>query len=150
LALLDCITIASGGSIIGSPCTSPEAGSTPAPTSATPTTPITTEVPPATASVPSINGVPLEYFGSKNGQCSGGKQADFDAQAAKECFASLRGSNWIDMPCASSQSGCPDHIAACDGVSVESHGTSWNNPQDCYDGCVSCLAVLMDQGWNQA
>jgi hypothetical protein len=102
------------------------------------------------ASVPSIDGVPLEYFGPKTGKCSTGTQADFNAQAAKECLASLRSPDWINMPCAAMQGSCSGHIDACNGVTVQSTGDLWQNARDCYDICVSCLAISMDNGWNNA
>jgi len=106
---------------------------------------------PSPAVDPSIKGTPLEDFGAKNGICTNGTQADFDAETAKECLASLSSQNWIDITCAATEGGdCPGQISACIGVTVESSGSNWHDPQDCYDGCVSCLAVAMDEGWNSA
>src|SRR5579871_4073899 len=132
-----------------SPSSAPVESPTPSYTSIEPSPP-PTPTPSPTPSNPSIDGVPLEYYGAKNGQCSNGTQAYFDPQVAKECLASLRGTDWINMPCGAMQGSCSGHISACDGVTVESRGTLWNNAQDCYDGCVSCLAIAMDNGWNSA
>jgi hypothetical protein len=82
---------------------------------------------------PTINGKPIDQSGGGQGTCKDivyGTVPNYLDYLY--CLANLRTNNWGSMICA--------------GATWYISGQYWNSVEDCFDGCVSCLAKLIEGG----
>jgi len=86
----------------------------------------------------------------------GGPASDLDKRAMHECLIKYRNGTILFLPNAGKHTLITDspffvgnwNGMGCGGRGWFKGGRSWDNPDNCYDGCASCISEAINRGAN--